>query len=330
MGVGPPIIALYTQLKSLGLFDGVHDVVELGAQNVWCPRPQLVKNLFSVFDRPPPSQDMLDRFANWKGSALELHEGLGHTYRCIDVDPQFHSIPLDLNFDPCPADHKGKYDLVTNHGTSEHLLNQYNFFKVVHELTKPGGFMLHALPFTVHVEHGFFNYQPNFFDALSRYNAYKVYGVWIGPGWQSVSLVPWEPDILDYLVLNSKTTHLLVVLMQKQYDKEFSIPFQGVYENTTPDAVMARYSLVVDGEFYDGKRVKYLNKDPVIADEVAKQTAELRDNIARLSAQMAAIDSERNSDADLGADLGNVRGRDLLRELGFRLRRRARNVFLKP
>lgn len=317
MGVGPPIIGLYTQLKSLGLFDNVHDVMELGAQNVWCPRPELVKNLFRVFDRPPPSAEMLDRFANWKGSALELHEGLGHNYRCIDVDPQFRSIPLDLNFDSCPREHIGKYDLVTNHGTSEHLLNQYNFFKVAHELAKPGGFMLHAVPFTVHVEHGFFNYQPNFFDALSRYNSYNVFGVWVGPGWQSASLVPWEPELLDYLVLNSKTTHLLVALMQKRYDKEFSVPFQGVYEQTTPDAVMARYSLVVDGELYDGKRVKYLAREKIVVDEVARRTAELSDQLAALHAQLARVVSQPAS-----PQLRNVAGRALLRELGYRIKRR--------
>ena len=176
----------------------------------------------------------------------------------------------------------GKYDFVTNHGTSEHLLNQQNFFKVVHDLTKPGGLMLHAVPFTAHIEHGFFNYQPNFFEALARYNSYKLLGVWVGPGWQQASLVPWEADILDYMVINSKTTHLLVALSQKMYDTPFSVPFQGVYEPMTPDEVMQRYNLIVDGEFYDGKRVKHITKESVIADKVAQDTVVLRNELASL------------------------------------------------
>jgi len=167
MGLGPPILALYRQLKGLGAFDGISSVMELGAQNVWCPRPELVRNLFRAFDKPEPAQDMLDRCANWKGSAQELYAALGFDFHCIDVDPQFNSIRLDLNFDVCPPEHMGKYDFVTNHGTSEHLLNQQNFFKVVHDLTKPDGLMLHAVPFTAQIEHGFFNYQPNFL-RLSR------------------------------------------------------------------------------------------------------------------------------------------------------------------
>src|SRR5262245_18880111 len=177
MGLGPPILALYRQLKGLGVFDDVKNVIELGAQNVWCPNAELVKTLFRAFGKPEPALEMLDRFASWKGSGLELYEGLGLTYRCIDVDPQFHSICMDLNFDTCPPEHKGKYDLVTNHGTSEHLINQLNFFKVMHELTKSNGYMLHAVPFTAHIEHGFFNYQPNFFEALSRYNSYRMCGI---------------------------------------------------------------------------------------------------------------------------------------------------------
>ena len=34
MGLGPPVLALYRQLKGLGVFDGITDVMELGAQNV--------------------------------------------------------------------------------------------------------------------------------------------------------------------------------------------------------------------------------------------------------------------------------------------------------
>jgi hypothetical protein len=141
------------------------------------------------------------------------------------------------------------------------------------------------VPFTAHIEHGFFNYQPNFFEALARYNSYKLLGVWVGPGWQAASLVPWEPDILDYMVINSKTTHLLVALSQKMYDTPFSVPFQGVYEPMTPDEVMQRYSLIVDGEFYDGKRAKHITKETVIADKVAQDTIVLRNELASLQGQ---------------------------------------------
>jgi hypothetical protein len=306
MGLGPPVLALYCQLKRLGVFEGITDVIELGAQNVWCPKAGIVKKLFEAFGKPPPPPDMLDRFANWKGSGLELYSALGFTYHCLDLDSQFNSIPLDLNFDPCPPEHVGKYGFVTNHGTSEHILNQYNVFKVMHDLTMPGGFMLHAVPFSVHLEHGFFNYQPNFFDALARYNSYEVSGIWVGPGWQVASFIPWEPNLLDYLVLNAQTTHLLVALVQKKYDRLFCVPFQGVYEPMTNEEHLARYAMVVDGELYDGKRVKYISKEKMVAERVEQETRAFHNELAAARAKA----------------LAGISGRALLGELGKRIRRR--------
>ncbi len=96
------------------------------------------------------------------------------SYQCVDVDGRVGTLVLDLNFDSVPADQLSRYGLVTNHGTSEHLINQYNVFKMMHDFTKPNGIMIHAVPFTVHLEHGFFNYQPNFFECLARYNSYET------------------------------------------------------------------------------------------------------------------------------------------------------------
>lgn len=323
MGLGPPVLALYRQLKQLGAFEGINDVMELGAQNVWCPKAGIVRSLFEAFGKSPPPADMLERFATWKGSARELYVALGFEFHCIDVDPNFDSIRLDLNFDSCPPDHKGRYGFVTNHGTSEHLLNQYNFFKVMHDLTRPGGIMLHAVPFTVHLEHGFFNYQPNLFDALARYNGYQVHGVFVGPDWRLSSFVPWEPALLDYLVLNSKTTHLLLVVLQKVHDLEFCVPFQGVYEEIAPEEVIGRYNLVVDGEFYDGKRVRHLLKEKIIADRIAQEMLVVRNEFDSLNGKYWELASKYAAlEQSAAPPLQRVRGKELLAELARRFRQR--------
>src|SRR5262245_7744232 len=125
MGLGPQVLALYRQMKVLGAFEGVRDVMELGAQSVWSSRKALVNSLFEAFGKPPPDAEMLERLGKWKGSGRELYEALGFTYQCVDLDPSFGALRLDLNLDGVPEGHRGRYDLVTNHGTSEHLLNQY-------------------------------------------------------------------------------------------------------------------------------------------------------------------------------------------------------------
>jgi hypothetical protein len=260
MGIGPPTLALYRQLKILGAFDGIDSVIELGSQGVWCTDPRSISDLFKAFGRPSPSVPEVDTYVNNTGTGIvssrRLHESLGFQYDCVDIDGNFGSIALDLNFDQVPPELRGKYGLTSNHGTSEHILDQRNTFKAIHDFTAPGGLMLHALPFTVHLEHGFFNYQPNFFDALARYNSYETLGTWVGPDWSLSSLIPWEPRLLEFLTLNARTTHLLVVLQRKLHDAEFCIPVQRVYEPMLPAIATNRYQFVVNGKYHSDSRLK--------------------------------------------------------------------------
>jgi len=319
MGLGPPVIALYHQLKALGLFDEVLEVMELGSQNVWCPQTKMMKDLFTAFGRPVPAETIVQSFANWTGSARDLYEGLGFKYNCVDTDGKFGALVLDINFDSVPPDQKNRYDLVTNHGTTEHLLNQLNAFKMIHDFTKPGGLILHALPFLGQVDHGFFNYQPNLFDSLARYNSYQTLGMWLGVDWQLSSFIPWEPKLMEFLVLSPKSTGLLIVLQRKMHATEFQVPFQGVFEQTKTSDVSSRYAFVVDGEVYDGRRDKFVTKDSLIAEEVAKRVAEqvAEEVTKRVAEQVAALESRP------GALLRKALG-GLTRKIGTRLYERLR------
>src|ERR1700740_913864 len=102
MGLGPNVLALYHQLKLLGRFDGITDVIELGSQGVWCPDPRLLTGLFEAFGKPVPPEQDLRPYINSDGtgyaSSRPLHEHLGFTYNCIDLDGNFGALQLDLNF----------------------------------------------------------------------------------------------------------------------------------------------------------------------------------------------------------------------------------------
>jgi hypothetical protein len=54
--------------------------------------------------------------------AKDFWDWLGCPYVAIDYDRSPHIIPLDLNFDNVPAEHKGRHQLVTNFGTTEHVI----------------------------------------------------------------------------------------------------------------------------------------------------------------------------------------------------------------
>src|ERR1700730_12088147 len=347
MGLGPPEIELYRQLKLQGALEGITEVMELGSQDFWCPQKNLVTALGKAFGRDKIDPVLLNTTNASQQPARLLYEVLGIKYGCVDVDGRVGSVVMDLNFDAVPAAHKGKYGLVTNFGTSEHILNQYNVFKAMHEFARPGSVFVHAVPFTVHLEHGFFNYQPNFFVAMARYNSYETLGVWVGPDWQLASLIPWDPILLDYLTMNSKTTHRLVVVQRKMYDKEFCVPFQEIYENMVPDEVRSRYAMVIDGEVLDSKRVKYLTKDAVLAKEYLTEIMGLNNWIDAYKGQIDGLKHElaatkyqldhlrygmpapslgeliNKSLATGTTTLSGVPGRYLLSEVGRRVRRRA-------
>src|ERR1700738_532853 len=79
--------------------------------------------------------------------------------------------------DQVPPDRRGKYGLTTNHGTSEHILDQRNTFNAIHDFT--GGMMDWRCRVTLRT--GSFSSQPNQFEAMARYNSYQTLGTWVGP-----------------------------------------------------------------------------------------------------------------------------------------------------
>jgi hypothetical protein len=256
MGLGPQTIELYRQLKLLGALEGIANVMELGSQDFWCPQRHLVEGLFAAFGKSELPSDLLGTMLSNLRPARLLYEALGFEYTCVDVDDRPGTLCLDLNFDVVPEDHVGRYGLVTNHGTSEHVLNQFNIFGAMHALTRVGGLMISAVPFMGYVDHGFFSYHPNFFEALTRYNGYETLGLWVGPGSDGrlMSYIPWNRSLLEFLTLKPDSAHILVAVQRKMYDREFCVPFQAVYEDKVPEGVLSRYSVVLDGEVLDGKR----------------------------------------------------------------------------
>jgi hypothetical protein len=67
-----------------------------------------------------------------------------------------------------------QFDCVINNGTSEHIFDQANVFRVIHDHTRPGGTMIHFTPCLGWINHGLYNIQPGFFFDLAAANGYEV------------------------------------------------------------------------------------------------------------------------------------------------------------
>jgi len=104
---------------------------------------------------------------------------------------------LDLNYDNVPEASSKAFDLVTNYGKTEHISNQLNAFKIIHDLTKPGGLMVHHVPAQGHLNHGLFNYNAKFFWMLCRSNGNKV--IYMGFEGQPDDRQDAPRDVTDFM-----------------------------------------------------------------------------------------------------------------------------------
>jgi hypothetical protein len=107
----------------------------------------------------------------WLGDVLTR---AGMDYTAYDIFEGYRTTIFDLNSQDLPIRHLNAFDLVLNCGTSEHVLNQYNVFKVMHQAVRVGGLMYHAVPMTGYLTHGYFTYTPMLFCDLAQANDYQI------------------------------------------------------------------------------------------------------------------------------------------------------------
>jgi hypothetical protein len=261
MGYSVEMMALFYELADRGYFKNVKLAVDLGSQQMHFAKQDFTSSSYKESIRIAIKKisgkiltdDQLDSLAN-RAPAKSFFSFIGVEYKALDTDG-WYGPAFDFNFDRVMPSDRGAYCLTVNAGTTEHLINQMNAFSIVHDLTREGGLMIHGgVPFLGSIDHGFFNYNPNFFSALARCNSYEVLGLWLCPR-NSATLLPWaNGTILKHLKISQDIEHSidLFCVLRKINDVEFCIPFQECYEDQmTPDA-LERYSYVVDGARLSG------------------------------------------------------------------------------
>ena len=271
MGIGSDIFELLTKLRTAGHLHPHSAIMEIGAQQLsqdFLAHPEKLAQLAALFGveqplaLPPPKPSHivhgeLVHLAHDAPPARDFWLWLGFDYAAIDIDGSPDAIPLDLNYDRVPASVAHKYDLVTNFGTTEHIANQLNAFKVIHDLTRTGGIMLHQLPVQGMLNHGLINYNLKFFWMLARSNGYKF----VHAHWQQ-SKVAYSPpaDIVDFINANDETATMpdfkvadaaINVAMQKSFDIRFIAPIDvRTGSQTEHKSLRKRYWTVFDQQAF--------------------------------------------------------------------------------
>jgi hypothetical protein len=153
-------------------------VLDLGVQDLWMEREPLhrvarrhlrpgecERAMAAIFDdgTARPRSDAQAAFYSIFGA---------DSHRSIDLNDPRADHATDLNH-PLPSG-IGRYDVVTNFGTTEHVFNIGQTFASIHGLLEVGGLQLHTLPSYGAIDHGFYNIHPCAYLDIARANHYDV------------------------------------------------------------------------------------------------------------------------------------------------------------
>jgi hypothetical protein len=178
------------------------------------------------------------------------------SYDSIDLTEYFGALLMDLNV--VIRQHYGydrQFNLVTNNGTGEHIFNQLAVFTNVHDLTAPGGIMIHILPYRGWTNHGFYNFNPIIFADIARANGYEMVRISISdrfanerevhpPDCFSIrfertgrarSVFDAAMSAVDALRGRRFIGNFVVSVLRKTNDAPFRVPIQGKYVDEIPE-----------------------------------------------------------------------------------------------
>jgi len=86
---------------------------------------------------------------------------------------------FDLNFAETPQSMLGRFEVVLDSGTLEHIFDIANGFRHCVRMVRPGGRVIHATPSSNCVEHGFFSVSPTLFADFYAASKFEVNKVWL-------------------------------------------------------------------------------------------------------------------------------------------------------
>jgi SAM-dependent methyltransferase len=167
----------YNLDKIRWLFDQGHfrmpaAIADIGCQQLSHSINESVRTFAGYFHRQADER-VLKTFDHYSYMG-DLYRAAGFDYVSVDIVDAPHGFRFDLNLDAIPASMKNKYDIVINSGTSEHVLNQLNALKAIHDLARPGGIIYSMFLINGFGDHGLLRYSSRFVKLLAEANQYEI------------------------------------------------------------------------------------------------------------------------------------------------------------
>lgn len=182
MGLSRGGVKLLLKEAARKRFEG--SVLTLGKQEVWLTHEQFT-TMAAEFGveldrRVEPSKSHHPEMA--KRNLISdtcLFRSLGalecHSLDCSDFEEA--GFVFDLNRSDVPAELVGRFDLIVDAGTLEHIFHLPNVLNNLFTMLRPGGRVMHQAPSSNHLDHGFFMFCPTLFWDFYCANQFDINSV---------------------------------------------------------------------------------------------------------------------------------------------------------
>ena len=138
-----------------------------------------------------------------KMAAKKIYESYGVHHVSMDLNGRDGALPIDLG-QPMSAVYINQFNVMTNYGTIEHINNQYQAFKNMHDMCKENGIMIHIFPLVGNwLRHARYYYSEEFAKELAKLCNYHVIKL----------------TVLDKSVYEASKNVIAVTYMKKEINK---------------------------------------------------------------------------------------------------------------
>jgi len=244
MGSGIKTLVSIMELTNAGALEPGASICDIGVTQLFGPSADEGARSFLSFyagrtakaERPDSLSETTYMKLGDGGYLGDLLILAGFEYTALDIFKGTNTILFDLNVH-APGDKlRGRFDLVMNFGTTEHVFNQLRAFQTIHDLASPAGVVYHDLPVAGFFNHALFRYDPLFFKLLAEANGYEVIKL-------QLSTAPRAPRMeSDRAPIQYGPETMDDVGMEAIYIKTGDTPFQIPLEAST--------ALSLDPDFY--------------------------------------------------------------------------------
>ena len=170
-----------------------------------------------------------------EGVLKHMGAGLVESFDYSDYECATHIV--DMN-EPIDDSHKGKYTLLIDGGTSEHIFHVPNVYKNMMDMVEVGGHIICYVPTNNWCGHGFYQFSPElYFNLFAKERGFEIktvaYGVGTsaGAGVKKLWEIPNPNETRKVVMLYTRRETMLFVCARKVSDSmEYPSPQQSMWE----------------------------------------------------------------------------------------------------